>query len=44
MSYTFMAMEQYDSCLTVCEDLKKDNPSGEPENDASVSFPVVIQN
>jgi hypothetical protein len=23
--------------------LKKDNPSGEPENDASVSFPVVIQ-
>lgn len=24
--------------------LKKDNPSGEPENDASVRFPVVIQN
>lgn len=23
--------------------LKKDNPSGEPENDASASFPVVIQ-
>lgn len=24
--------------------LKKDNPSGEPENDASVRFPLVIQN
>lgn len=24
--------------------LKKDNPSGEPENDASVRFPVVIEN
>lgn len=24
--------------------LKKDNPSGEPENDASVRFPAVIQN
>lgn len=24
--------------------LKKDNPSGEPQNEASVSFPVIIQN
>jgi uncharacterized membrane protein YqiK len=24
--------------------LKKDNPSGEPQNDASVRFPVVIEN
>jgi tetratricopeptide (TPR) repeat protein len=27
MTYTFMAMEQYDSCIAVSEALKKDNPS-----------------
>ncbi|CAN5606089.1 hypothetical protein BH10BAC2_BH10BAC2_05180 [soil metagenome] len=27
MSYTFMASAQYDSCIEVCESLKKDDPS-----------------